>query len=53
MNAINELQELANATSRPSEAAAFILCVLEDLIKPEECEAHPLPCQGEHYPKVF
>lgn len=50
MNAFDELKELANTTSRPDDAAAFILCVLEDLKVRGELEQHPRPYPAEHYP---
>lgn len=53
MNALDELKELANETLRPTDAAAFIWCVLEDLIKPEQLEQHPQPCPEGHSPKDF
>lgn len=53
MNALDELRELANETSRPADAAAFILCILEDLIKPEQLEQRPRLYPEGHSPKDF
>ena len=50
MDALNELKELANSTSRPDDAAAFILCVLEDLKARGEFAQRPQPYPAEHYP---
>lgn len=53
MSALDELRALANSTSRPDDAAAFILCTLEDLIKREELEQHLRPSPVERYPIKF
>lgn len=53
MNALAELKKIANETSRPADAAAFILCVLEDLIKPEQLEQRPRLYPEEHSLKDF
>lgn len=50
MSAFDELKKIANATSRPDDAAVFILCVLEDLIAHEESSQRPQPYPAEHYP---
>lgn len=53
MNVLDQLRELANETSRPADAATFILCVLEDLIKPEQPGQHLQPYPEGHSPKDF
>ena len=53
MNAVDELKELANKTSRSADAATFILYVLEGLIKPEQYELHPQLYPEEHAPTDF
>ena len=50
MNAFDELKELANSTSRPDDAASFILCVLEALKARGELAQRPQPYPAEHYP---